>query len=509
MRTIVLKLHKPSKSKQHILDEALRNYNNAYRYLLDKAQSELGTICERYGEDRGGYKANIVSKWVDKGLSKELNQFHVQPFKDALKLDFGMTMASYFTLKSHILKANDPGNELTLQKTEKKALKIALPETDRPIYFCRYDTKRSYSLLYNKDKDRFYVKVYLTDHKNARTVQRNTPVTGRLIYVHKDKESHIGRAKETFLILPLSFGAYQEAYLKEALMNPAMLRTAKLYKRGMDYYLAVSIGTEATTQLTAESYLGVARGLNKQLCYTIVDISGKLLASGTIAENSKASKELGVPLYEIHKAANTIAGYAYEFKSQVILQNLTQIGDHISWTDGDKKEYHPEYNCSSYNRLAHILEYKLPEKGLPSPIKVSSFDIFYRCQDCGHVSRNNRFSKDVFLCTKCGSSMKVDSLGSLNLARKLITYQKSKIKIKVIQTSEGTSFTNKLLGLNFVIPNKGNQFELLMGEIDRVVNELRNSIKEVNRSDAKKLESIIKKVDSAEKLIDIVDFVYD
>lgn len=507
MKTIILKLHRPSKAKQTIINEALINYSKAYQYLMEKAFADIEVLEKSAYGYNGIFKASSVSKWVGKELSTELNQFHIQPFKDSLKLDFGMTLAGYLQLKYHQPEVSYPlsGNAINLMEPS-----LADNEIDklRPIYFCRYDTKRNYCFLYDKANNRFYVKLYLMNHSNAKPAAEYKLSVSRLRYVHKDSNFlERGKRKETFLIVPLSFGRYQEQYLNKAVVDPDIIRTAKLYKKGADYYLAVSIDTGEAPIQKAETFLGVTRGLKYRLNYTVVDLKGMVLASGTIADHRNNPEESSLKLDQLHKAANNIVALADQYKSQVILQNLIDKGDHLSWRSQNGDEQYPACKCREYNQLTRILEYKLPEHGLPKAIKVSSVDIFHRCHGCGYHSKQNRFSKDLFLCTKCGATMNIEQLGSLNLAGKLLKYHSSRLKIKAIKSPEGVTFTNKVLGLVFFMSYQDYQPERLIDEIHRSVEVLRCKLSELKGNEYNQTASILKKFDRYDNLLDLIDFI--
>ena len=103
--------------------------------------------------------------------------------------------------------------------------------------------------------------------------------------------------------------------------------------------------------------------------------------------------------------------------------------------------------------------------------------------------------------------MEIENLGSLNLARKIIEYSCSKIKIKVTKKPEGVIFTNKLIGLNFSIPNNENQLERLREEIERLVEDINNSIKGARGKEIGEKISIIKKFVGSEDFINLMEFV--
>lgn len=497
LRTIVLKLNKPSQCKRQMMDEAIFNYNRAYRFLLERAYVDLKEIKDTLIGDRSNQNALALSKWVGKELSTELNQFDVQPFKDALKLEVGMALAGYFRLK-----AVRPGTGFPLSNN-KGGSEI---EKLRPVYFCRYDTKRSYCLLHDSVKNRYYVKLHLLNGKNAKAVAAQADRTEKLIYIHSSyAKVESGKRREAFIIVPLSFGKYQEEILKAAMEKPEILRTAKLSKKNGEYYLAVSVDTGKTEEIKTDTFLGVARGLKDDLCYTVADAEGKAVDTGSISRPTQASLKSTVSLDELHKAANSIADIALKNRSQVIVQNLLEKGDRLNWAD-DFADSQPAYKCEAYIRLTRLLEFKLPEKGLPPPVRVSSVDIFYRCHACGFYSRQNRFSKDTFICTSCGATLEIEKLGSLNLARKLINYGHSTIKVKVLNTAEGVWFTNRLIGLNYFVPYTENQIEKLREKIRSIIEEIKHD-KDAWGKERNKKASIAKKIDSAEDFMRLIEFV--
>ena len=490
LRTITLKLHKPGKGKREILDGAIARYNEAFRFLLGKACENPEELRGESGVKNSKYATFVLSKRIGKDTLAELNKFDVQPFKDSLKIDFGMTLAGYLKMRQARPETGFPA-----------------PDAPRPVYFCRYDVRRCYSLLYNKDKDRFYAKLYLTNRRNARELTEGAGESGRLVYIGGEggggEKAEDRKRRETFIIVPLSFGRWQEKILKEAVGNPECLRTARLYKKKDEYYLAVSIDTGDAERIGTVNYMGVSRGLKNKLNYTIVDKKGRPLTSGAISpgggtaisEDNGPSISLGdesgalnkmhdrhsikgrhkaktrsrIPADLIHAAANRIAEIAAAHKAAVIVQNLTEKGDGLTRimnaAGADGPLCGPIYRIKDYNRLVSILEYKLPGKGLPKPVKVSSVDIYTTCCECGRNSKSNEVMNNMFLCTTCGAAMDIEKLGSFNLAGKLISYSDSPIKIKVARTRQGVMFSNKILGLKCCCDSPENGPETLRREL--------------------------------------------
>lgn len=495
LRTIVLKIFKPGREKKEILDGAIYNYNEAFRFLLERACREIGVISGNYRLEAGPYRAGSIMKWVSGELGEELNRFKVQPFKDSLKFELGMVLAGYLNLK-------ETGAAAWLPKAGGAA--------ERPVYFCRYDTRRSYCLLYDREKNRYWAKLYLLNKDTSRTTEIKSCERNRLEYVSKGSGVFLSnRRKANYIIVPLSFGKYQERFLREALNDPGKLRTARLLKRGKDYYLAVSIDTDNTEALAAETYMGVCRGFDHSLVYSAVDKSGNVIGSGPVP-GAGVPCEKAASLNKLHKTANHITEIASKNKSQVIMQNLVKMGDEICWPDSGGNDCHPVFDRRNYIRLAELLDYKLADTGLPPTVRVSSYDIFYRCFDCGSYSKKNRFSKDMFICTKCGAAMGIEELGSLNLSRKLIRYGRSKIRVKAAVTPGGIRFTCRLIGLDCCISNDKNQTDALKHEIQRLVEDMRQNREAWELSSGeeyRRRSSLLKKFGSSADCMDLIEFI--
>jgi putative transposase len=108
LRTIVLKLHKPGRSKSRILDEALLNYTQGF-IITCLPKPRLNWL--QYGTSMataGNLPCRNAVKVGGRDLGKELNRFDVQPFKDSLKMEVGMVLASYLGLEAIRAKVTFP-----------------------------------------------------------------------------------------------------------------------------------------------------------------------------------------------------------------------------------------------------------------------------------------------------------------------------------------------------------------------------------------------------------------
>lgn len=513
MRTIILKLHKPSSIKRKIIEEALIDYNAAYRYLLLKAYHEIDDIRENCKGTAGKYGALNIARWIDKDTRKELSKYGIEPFKDSLELDFGMTLAGYLNLERKQSLINYPlFKEFSKEKgcSEDSAEYVRNSENSlmlRPLYFCRYSINRDFCLLYDNENERYYAKLYLMNNKNMNKRSMMPSDERRTVYIHKSgKDLELSSRKVRFIIVPLSFGKWQEEYLKMGLVNPGIFKTARLVKKGTDYYLSVNLDIEVPAKIETTSFMGVGRGLKNSINYSISDAKGEASKTGFIEmpevkKNVKNSFSHG----ELHKIANFIVDEAERNKAWVIVEQLVNKGDRLQWVDEKGKLYAPVLGCHDYNLIVKLLEYKLPAKGLPEPVKVSATEIFSTCPQCGMNTKRNRTSHDMFICTACGKISDIENLGSLNLSRRLIDNGNKAIKIKAERTPSGVKLINSDLGLECVISSPQEINGMLAAEINRTVKEFYDNIQiESTSKNFNKKYSLIKRLQQCEDVLEMV-----
>lgn len=531
MRTITLKLHKPGKRKRLLIEEAMLNYSRAYSYLLERAAGDIEEIRRAYADGAGRYRGAFISKWVDRDLSRELNAYSVEPFKDSLKIDFGMTLAGYLNLLGTGASVGYPEVFMGQEELDRRfrglvneldsgagTLEQCLRELERsrrkagalkPLFFCRHAVNRDYCLLYDEGSGRYYVKLYLLNARGAVKADAVPFKNREMTYIHKSGSKLEPRTnKERFILAPLSFGKWQESFLRKALEKPEMIRTARLFKRDGEYYLAVSLFLEDEPRWEIRTYTGVARGLTKLLELTTVDKAGEILHRVGLKEGAAGAPEAVLDGGSLHRLANGIVEIAVKHRSQVIAEALALKGDMLKWSDAGGRDVYPLLSSKSYNELLGILEYKLVARGLPPPVKVSPLDIFYRCPQCGGLSRKSRFTKDMFICVTCGKAMEIEALGSLNLAMKLISYQRSRIKVKSIREPEGIRFVNRELGLDFTARGTEDCIGEFLGETARLIETLKEEGQAtLTPKEYKKRKSIIRKLEAEEDLLNAIEFV--
>ena len=84
----------------------------------------------------------------------------------------------------------------------------------------------------------------------------------------------------------------------------------------------------------------------------------------------------------------------------------------------------------SWGLFFELLEYKLNERG-GQLIKVDPKYTSQTCNECGHVSKENRKSQDKFVCTACGHTANADINASKNILARGIHGNNASLKIAV------------------------------------------------------------------------------
>lgn len=399
----MLQIYKPSRAKKAILDQALLNYAKALQFLLDKFHDVLADLT--ISKDR--VSRRMLLALIDKETAKKLNDYHVQPFKDSLKIDFAQTAATYIAQKRKNPNTGYP------------SLALASLSELHSLYFGRYAFNRDYCLLYDEHSRRFYAKLYLLNQAQSRRDQEAAPGRLRLRYVGPEFSPMLNQpGKKRYLVVPLAMGLKQYNDLQKALDNPSLLSTARISKKDNQYYLMVAIKCATEPPLESKTTMGVARNAEGGLHYTIYASTGEILDDGSL-HSDVANQKLFI-------LAGRIVKIAAKYQAKVILEANGGKSDKVlTHSDGTRAPLAPY----QYKKLVDILAYKLPENRLPSPVKVSANALYWTCPQCGNRTQRNCLSREIFACIECGFASALENVGSTNLARRLEKYAADKVSI--------------------------------------------------------------------------------
>lgn len=498
-KTISLELYRPSRKKRDIMDEALKNYTSALKLLINRYKEKLTELAS----SEAAVSQTRLLYLPDKDVLKELNALNAEPFKDSIKKEFSAIAGAYIIQRKAgkagypVISLSDDEykekidaliNDYTFgdlshksfYKSENKILSHA--NRTHMIYFGRYSDKRDYCLLYDPSGRRFFAKMYLLN--NAGKIKEKQKTDGRkLCYVSPGLPLMAPpKPERRYIILPLAFGKYQQKQLERALVNPSILHTARLIKKSGKYFLLINIECEKGREIKTETTLGIARSVNG-IHYTIPEHN-----TGTIQIKKGEKKNLYVIAAEILQIAR-------QHKSQVILESDGGKGDRVM----NGKSLAP-LSVTDYSRLSSILDYKLPEEGLPAPVHVSAYGLYDMCPKCGCKTRKNHVNDDIFACTECGFAANIEDIGSLGLALRLDKYKSDRIPICFKKFEYGTLYYNSRINFEVRIESGG--------ELSEIYYQLRLLAESSIHcgSDTRKY-SMLKKLRDAGKISDAVRFV--
>lgn len=124
------------------------------------------------------------------------------------------------------------------------------------------------------------------------------------------------------------------------------------------------------------------------------------------------------------KESNFVKSYNHTISKNIIdfcLKNKCGVINMEALTSGVKKnKFLTEY--WSYYQLQNMIEYKAKEYGI-SVKYVNPRNTSKMCSKCGHVSDNNRVTRDKFVCEECGYGSKhfvhADYNAAINIARSI------------------------------------------------------------------------------------------
>jgi putative transposase len=508
-KTLMLQIYKPSGHKRALIDIAILRYSRALQALLDRYRDELIKLSK----SEVNVTRSMLLSLIDKDTVKDLNDFNVQPFKDSLKIDFAFLAATfiaqskknrntgypcvfldplrYCSLISDIIKQFDD-RLICKSRFEYEYSKIT-SHVDRlhPLYFGRYSAHRDFCLLYDEFTGRFYAKLYLV---NLADSIYSAQTTGKLSlkYVTAGMPAMLNQSgKKRYIVVPLAFGKSQQEYLKHTLDNPSIIHTARLLKKGNKYYLMVNVDCATEHVLTTSTTMGVARNSVGGLHYTICDESGGVVSNGNIGSNYNESQ---MPFF----FSKNIVKIAFENKSQVVLESNGGKNDEVLF----KKDTGAEpLTAKQYSSLAEILKYKLDEKRLPPPIEVSANGLYCTCPLCEKRTRKNCISSEIFACVECGYASISESIGSINLAQRLIKYRSDKVPVYVSESDNGLMFYNKCLNFECMLPKDCSDYTQMYYELNLLVH-----CKAEFESNSK-IYSILKKLRESPNIKDTVRIV--
>jgi putative transposase len=99
----------------------------------------------------------------------------------------------------------------------------------------------------------------------------------------------------------------------------------------------------------------------------------------------------------------------------IVLENLTDIRKRVKAKRKTATKRH--IHSWSFAQLKGLIGYKAEERGC-TVVAVDPRHTSQTCSRCGHTARNNRRSRDLFVCRVCSFSLHADLNGARNIAAK-------------------------------------------------------------------------------------------
>lgn len=315
----------------------------------------------------------------------------------------------------------------------------------RPLSYYKSRQNDGFMIL-SDDKKRLFAFISLWGDKDKRA----SKITVKNMTVIRTGEK-ISFTSKLGLLIPLECSNFEYNAIKQG-----QSKSAKLYYRNNAFYLAVSVEFK-TEAREPELILGIDRGIAEVASYAIRKKTGEVVKTGSFSgeilkahqknlENKqKLSQEKGRALVKgssgysnhlMHHISKYIAELADKYNAQVVIEDLKGIKNgphHRRQKFARRTNYNRLLSRQQYGKLEFMLNYKLQSLGLPKARKIFAAYTSLTCPACGHVSKDNRPERAVFLCCECKYKKHSDINAAINIAGKYIWlkngYKKDKFNI--------------------------------------------------------------------------------
>lgn len=447
--TVVLRLHRPSRRKQMLLQQCFEHYAEGIQCVIDRLKPEI----ERLASQRLCPPLTALSRLMTPADLRGLKPLGLEPLADGLRMDLAMLLLNYLAHVRNGQPASLPvirrspdawaaeAEDLIAAGTEgrlsRRRLRLQLERTlatvgrSKSIYFGRHAATRDFCLLYQPDTGRFFVKLHLMNRQAARAWSAAGPAvsepqptgqSGRRAPLFHMTDGHPpmapARPGDRFIVLPLDMGRRQYQQLMQAWQDPAMIRTARLCRSKGEFDLHVQLRQRLPDTRQAKFLLGLVRSHTATAAYALCRPDGQPISEGDFDGSPQV-------------VAAAICQMARQTAAQVIMPDLSrrdgrQRQDGLFRADPRDPAGEPfAAVCSrlQWQSLASLLDRQLPQAGLPRPIAVSPFHLYQTCPACHSRRKDNRLRDSLLVCTACGHSQDVARAGSLNVVRKFLRYQ--------------------------------------------------------------------------------------
>lgn len=474
--TIVVRLDRPSRRKQSLLDDCFQSYARGFQALLDIKEPEIKQLvvsCQCP-------TLQALHKLFTPADRACLKAYGLEPFTDSLFQDIAMMWESHLALRQNRQRASYPLIHLSPQSWQEKAigliaslsasppaqlnqLSLASPPATgfraaawpsgypldvlaqklrrsceainriKSIYFGRHAANRDFCLLYQPATGRFYAKLYLLNRQRAKVWQSQsgtgTASSSPLYHMTKDHDMlALPKSGDRFVVFPLNMGANQRESLLAAWADPTLLRTARLCRTGRETDLHIQMRRVDPGESFGAPlhWIGLVRSSEAAVALSLCRKDGSVIRQ---------------ELLDLEPAQLVLAvrRLARQTHAQVILPELTHHGDSLYQMSEDGQTVAARIGKPAWLELVEKLKSALAKSGLTQPILVSPYHLYQTCPRCGNNRKANRALQTLLVCNHCGFSQEVSIAASFNLVAKFLSYRQDSPPEKVVRDfSRGT-----------------------------------------------------------------------
>lgn len=470
-RTAIFKLHNPSQKKKAMLRDCMCRSHLAYSKLLDQfmpppeeverlaklPKKELRAAFQPLSYKVVRHAQNIPQlplaardgNRVD-ALAQIKSHIGLQDEQDEVGLPtvnlINDSTVAYEAALDEIAVVTDLPRERELTA---ELFMLAKAGRFRPLNFPRHSTQGGFALFRHPETNRIYA--WLNLHtKTAKRAEKYT--TPELISLKTGELRAFSSTTGALFPLECGYEFHEQGFIEQG--EPMTARLFHRTERGGnpcdEFELHVAFKF-VVPKHQPRTLLGIDRGVYNLAAYAVIDDSGNVFEESRIsgmelrfvqrkiermtAELQRAGKRTTLRQRRahaeeaVHKAANEIVEIASRHQSQVVLEDLRSfvVARMRGRPKGQRRSgFSKLFNRTQYEKLRHVLTYKLRIAGLPEPLRVRPARTSQTCPECGHWSRENRkkepgedkFKMDEFKCQQCGYEADADENAARVIALK-------------------------------------------------------------------------------------------
>jgi putative transposase len=216
------------------------------------------------------------------------------------------------------------------------------------------------------------------------------------------------------------------------LLETRLGQTDLVYRRG-EFYLLATCEVEEPEPFVAEGVIGVDLGIEN----IAVDSEGNVRSAKTVNCVRHRHRRLRTNLqrkrtHSARRRLKKLSGKERRFArntNHVISKELVELAErtkqaigleelrHIRKRVRARRQQRARLSSWSFGQLRSFIEYKAKRAGV-TVLLVDPRYTSRECPECGHISKSNRPSQEVFKCVECGYAAHADCTAAVNISRR-------------------------------------------------------------------------------------------